>query len=1780
MMSTYPFVFLSAAFAILAANHPVTFAQIPCVIANPCRNNTYCSEKPDGTPICIDCDVACELGCDAPGPERCTSCKTGYYKPTGLQQPCTECIVGFFGQNCLKQCHCLNNELCNKTDGFCNGWKCDRGYTGLPYCQDICPVNTFGLDCGFLCHCPVNDNCSHIQGDCSSGRCDPDWDGPGCQRRLPKLVLPPRLVSVSCNNITLTWDAFNQTNDIGSGPVGQYNVFYKLNHTTSPNVTVSWISSVNVTAVDGRKSYIVSLTSGLSQDVEYNFRVDTVGMENNKLLKRFSSGTVSGAILNKCTTRKVFDKVTLKTINSSTVDVDFVIIKELSGYQYDVIYTRQFLGNGDCEDGIGSVFPFGPYNASTFLTFTNLSSWSKYSIGINITAKSVDVREYYTENITTAEILPAGQVANISVDSVTSSTATVSWQPPPCSQRKGLLKSYSVYLQTVGSADRKLYSSTEIRYMLTNLLPYTNYSIEVAFNNSIGQGPLSSKLYFNTSEGAPSAVEIENLLPAYSSVNITFKPPVISNGILTTYTVMFSETADFVKQETVTFIAADGKKSVIVDRLKSQTLYYFKMAASTSGGLGQYGTSRDSMTLQTPPSAEKIDLKLINSSLQCLYLQWSPPVNGTYNITSYLLEVRRASVDYTTSINITLNANETNYSACTLKPSSLYIVTLTGYSTQGTVSRVTENFSTVHGSPSTPVRPIFIRSTYTTITIAIEPVVSLDVPVTSYQIMVEKLTSLRKKRVAGIPGYVTAQLEVYNVTQKMEFIVGDNQTYGDFLNSVLENNTYYMIHYVALSTLNRVTTYSSSSLSAPVKTVPFDPSTSPPIQIDVTNKSTECISLNWTAPEENKNIITGFTVRLEESGSTNTVPTVDELNNTTRSIRKCNLKSYTLYTATVSAKSANGILTISSNTFRTVHDPPPRPAGPIFVNSSYTTITVTLEPVVLTAGPLTAYRLYVEKVSAPSKRRRRSHTIESSTHLGVGLNLEIKQKHFRHKRSTDPPGYITAELSKSDIIRKINFTVGDTKMYGNYTNIPLAEKSWYIIHYAVFSISDSNYSSLNPPRYTVPYVMPLAPTAVQSSESNGILIGVIVGFIILLLIILLLVALYVCWWRKNRFNPYEYHEDETSSMELPTYKDDYDPSKYWSAINNIKESRHIIAGRELVYENNMKPHNQLNSGLNLNAPVMSFKDEYQGLPHKSKRATDNAAHSYRNFNRFPHLLPYDHSLVPLKPDISVRRTYINASFIPGYTNNSPSYIAAQSPYDTETVLDFWRLIYQRSIKTIVMITNVIEDEIVKCTQYWPDNLKASYGHFLLHLTEVLEYADYSIRTIEIHCKGDADIKIVKLFEYTSWPDHGVPDDPIPFLDMRRKVRKHHADDVSPVLVHCGTGMGRTGVFIAVDTLIDQYAREGKVEVHNYIKKIRKYRPYMVRTLGQYIFIYESLFEEFHAGQTMVSFDLKERYHNWTQLNPRTEHSYLRDQFEMLEKFTRGPRREDCKAGLLASNIKKNRYLDVIPSEMYRPILHSTGGINPTDYINALFVDGYAKKEQFIVTQSPLQATIMDFWKLVYDYDVRTIVMVENSSNKDDTCAEYWPSLDLKLFEPIFVETTAVYQQENITIRNFKIQSTQHPKVPARFVRQFQFNAWVQPNLTPQSKTMMMDFIDTVFRWQDEVCQNESPVIVHCQDGATHSGLFVILAIMCEKMELEKQVDVYRTVKHCKRCRTQFIVDYDQYRFCYKTLWDFMNLRMSDGAFVASLGQSRNDLSSGVASLKISSSIWDDTFSDI
>jgi len=89
-------------------------------------------------------------------------------------------------------------------------------------------------------------------------------------------------------------------------------------------------------------------------------------------------------------------------------------------------------------------------------------------------------------------------------------------------------------------------------------------------------------------------------------------------------------------------------------------------------------------------------------------------------------------------------------------------------------------------------------------------------------------------------------------------------------------------------------------------------------------------------------------------------------------------------------------------------------------------------------------------------------------------------------------------------------------------------------------------------------------------------------------------------------------------------------------------------------------------------------------------------------------------------------------------------------------------------------------------------------------------------------------------------------------------------------------------------------------------------------------------------------------------------------------------------------VGRNRYSDVLCYDHTRVVL-STEGENDTDYINANFVDGYKQKNAFISTQGPLPRTFGDFWKMVWEQKVVTIVMTTRAVERGRTkCGQYWP----------------------------------------------------------------------------------------------------------------------------------------------------------------------------------------------
>ncbi len=90
---------------------------------------------------------------------------------------------------------------------------------------------------------------------------------------------------------------------------------------------------------------------------------------------------------------------------------------------------------------------------------------------------------------------------------------------------------------------------------------------------------------------------------------------------------------------------------------------------------------------------------------------------------------------------------------------------------------------------------------------------------------------------------------------------------------------------------------------------------------------------------------------------------------------------------------------------------------------------------------------------------------------------------------------------------------------------------------------------------------------------------------------------------------------------------------------------------------------------------------------------------------------------------------------------------------------------------------------------------------------------------------------MKQFQYTGWPEEGVPDNSSGFIDLIDQVKKwQRSSGDEPIVVHCSGGIGRTGTFIAIDILLERLKTEGVVDVFQTVRALRLQRIGMVRTV--------------------------------------------------------------------------------------------------------------------------------------------------------------------------------------------------------------------------------------------------------------------------------------------------------------------------------------------------------------
>ncbi|XP_057679910.1 receptor-type tyrosine-protein phosphatase mu-like isoform X5 [Corythoichthys intestinalis] len=551
-----------------------------------------------------------------------------------------------------------------------------------------------------------------------------------------------------------------------------------------------------------------------------------------------------------------------------------------------------------------------------------------------------------------------------------------------------------------------------------------------------------------------------------------------------------------------------------------------------------------------------------------------------------------------------------------------------------------------------------------------------------------------------------------------------------------------------------------------------------------------------------------------------------------------------------------------------------------------------------------------------------------------------------------------------------------------------------------------------------------------------------------------------------------------------------------------------------------------------------FKEEYESFFEGQSAPWDSAKKDENRMkNRYGNIIAYDHSRVRLQPQDGEKGSdYINANYVDGY-HRPNHYIATQGPMQ-ETMYDFWRMVWQENTAAIVMVTNLVEVGRVKCCKYWPDDSDI-YGDVSVTLMETQLLSEYVVRTFAVEKRGVAEIREIRQFHFTGWPDHGVPLHATGLLGFIRRVKAKTPSAAGPTVVHCSAGAGRTGCFMVIDIMLDMAEREGVVDIYNCVRELRARRVNMVQTEEQYVFIHDAILEACLCGDTSVPANqLRSVYYDVNRLDPQTNSSPIKEEFRTLNMVTPTLRVEDCSIALLPRNHDKNRCMDVLPPDRCLPFLITMDG-ESSNYINAALMDSYKQPSAFIVTQHPLPNTVKDFWRLVLDYHCTAVVML-NDVDPAQLCPQYWPENGVHRLGSLQVEFVSADLEEDVISRIFRIYNNARPQDGYRMVQQFQFLGWPRYRDTPVNKRSFLKLLHLVDKWQEDYDGGDGRTLVHCLNGGGRSGVFCSVNIVCDMLRQQRSVDVFHAVKTLRNNKPNMVDLLEQYKFCYEVALEYLS----------------------------------------
>ncbi|XP_036811524.1 phosphatidylinositol phosphatase PTPRQ isoform X4 [Oncorhynchus mykiss] len=1155
--------------------------------------------------------------------------------------------------------------------------------------------------------------------------------------------------------------------------------------------------------------------------------------------------------------------------------------RNLSSSSVSVVWQRPLETNGEITDY--SLTLFGPggsnttHTPNTTLTLTLLLPYTAYNLSITAATRKGSGPPLLLM-LHTDEAGPMSPPRNLSLYNHTAFSVWLTWEPSL--EPNGVVTHYGFRILENNTNTLTYQNSTGpwTEGQLSGIRPHSSYEISVFSYTRVGHGDqYSTPVYFTTNESVSEVVgNLSCSGLGWDSVFLHWEPPANPNGLILYYQVDTRSQA-YIHQAYTNHYTVSG--------LAPDTGFTLTVAAVNSAGPGDKINCTAYTHPESVPGVPRF-LSVSEATATSVTLQWAPPLSAPGMLTEYRITVQLLSPDCQSDtplaeatplpeptaalapgcvhqdVLVSVNGSdggEGNRSITlqSLAKYRLYRFRITALTNAGPGEHTPWKYThTLAGNPDAPPSDLSVTMSSNSLRIQWQLPDVITGP-TSYLIDVLSLDSKGLNQ------------SVVRSPEELRIVVVSNLTAF----------TRYSVTVTAFTgPLENARRDGQATEPTVIRTMEEEPRDPPKnVTLQVIPEEVTRVFVTFAPPEEPNGNISSYTVLVYRQGQLEmTINHLNVVKNKNRTLTAVidGLKGGYNYSIRIAAVNGAGLSPPSSEVrITTGIIAPAKPTQrPQAVLDQGGVAMVTSRSIIVRMpacfysddnGPISSIQIIVAESGVMDSRNLTNWKIAFLSRpapyltdngfpnplcVRDGESSDTHTQTSRHNNSQIRHRIVRDRVLDRRDHQEDHYVIGEegnclTEEYSNtLCNGPLKPNTVYVFKFRATNIrgqyTDSDYSE---------HIR----TAVDGllTRDEQIILGVLLSFFLAVLLIIIIYASVRIRQRQKEGGTYSPREAEitetkfkldqmiaVADLELKEEK----LHRYSSFFFRRKE---IFVIQLLSYRKSLKPVNKKSflqhvEDLCANENA-KFQEEFAELPKLlHDLATSDADLPWnRSTNRFTNIKPYNNNRVKLLSEPGLPGSdYINASFISGYLCPS-EFIATQGPLPG-TVADFWRMIWETRTQTIAMLTQCYEKGRIRCHQYWPEDNKpvTVFGDIIItKLTEDV-YPDWTVRALKVERHGD--YMVVHHFNYTSWPEHGVPESSTTLIQFVRAIRANRHENTT-IVVHCSAGVGRTGVFIALDHLIQHVSDHDFVDIYGLVAELRSERMCMVQNLAQYMFLHQS-----------------------------------------------------------------------------------------------------------------------------------------------------------------------------------------------------------------------------------------------------------------------------------------------------------------------------------------------------